>query len=130
MKVAQIARQQARELRKNQTEAEALLWSKLRDKQFMGLKFLRQHPIFYIYDNKRNYFIVDFYCHKNRLAIEVDGKIHLSQKEYDQLRTEFLEFKRLKILRFKNEEVLSNIEKVLDMIKNEIENNKEFNSVN
>ncbi len=58
----------ARELRKSLTEAERVLWSKLRNKKIEGLIFRRQHPI--------DIYIVDFYCHKYKMVIEVDGEIH------------------------------------------------------
>ena len=75
----------AKDLRKKQTEAEVLLWSKLKSRKCGGYKFRRQHPI-------RQY-IADFYCHEQRLVIEVDGKIHLSkdQREKDLNRTAELE---------------------------------------
>ncbi len=60
----------ARRLRKRQTKSEKLLWLALRNRQLGGLKFLRQHPI--------GHSIVDFYCHENRLVIEIDGGIHLN----------------------------------------------------
>ncbi len=60
----------ARRLRKRQTKSEKLLWQALRNRQLSDLKFLRQHPI--------GHSIVDFYCHENRLVIEIDGGIHLN----------------------------------------------------
>ena len=111
----------ARELRKNPTLAEKLLWDRIRNKQLMGLKILRQHPIFYKYDEKRNFFIPDFYCHELRLAIELDGKIHRKQKGYDQARTEILGFKDILVLRFTNDEVISDVDRVILEIKRIIE---------
>ena len=100
----------ARELRKQMTPAEKLLWSKLRNKAFFGLKFRRQHPI------KR--FIVDFYCHEQKLIVELDGSIHdeFDQLEYDQGRTIELEELGLKIIRFRNEEVFHATEDILNRI--------------
>lgn len=77
MTVTQFARQLAREFRKNPTPAEKQLWTKLRGKHLLGLKFLFQHPIFYRYENKKRFFVADFYCHKLKLVIEVDGGIHI-----------------------------------------------------
>jgi very-short-patch-repair endonuclease len=96
--------------RKRETDAEKLLWSKLRGKQFYGYKFRRQHPI--------SQFIVDFYCHELKLIIEVDGKIHnkAENKEYDETRTAELEKYELKILRLTNKEVEKNMEQVLHTI--------------
>ena len=62
--------EKAKILGKSETDAEKILWERLRNKQLLGLKFRRQHPI--------NIFIVDFYCHKIKLVVEVDGKIHLA----------------------------------------------------
>ena len=100
----------ARELRKNQTEAEEFLWAILRNRQFMNLKFRRQHQIF-------NY-IVDFYCHEINLIIECDGEIHLrkDQKEKDRERDKNLSEAGFRILRFPNEEIFQNTESVLKSI--------------
>jgi very-short-patch-repair endonuclease len=101
----------AKELRKSMTVAEEILWKHLRNNKLNGLKFRRQHPL--------DIFIADFYCHNKRLIIELDGGIHDTpeQKEYDEGRTFELEEKGFKILRFKNEEVINNIENVLFRIK-------------
>ena len=103
----------ARDLRKRMTEAEELLWSNLRDKKLDGLKFRRQHPIWR--------FIADFYCHKAKLVIELDGGIHqeIETKERDINRTAEIERFEIKVIRFTNEEVLENIEEVLFKIKEE-----------
>ena len=107
----------ARELRKNQTPAEKLLWANLRNRRLAGHKFLRQHPIAYLgYNNYHRYFIVDFYCAEKKLVIELDGKIHDFQKEYDENREAILTDLGLKVIRFKNEE-LEDIRNVLDKIK-------------
>jgi very-short-patch-repair endonuclease len=99
--------QNANLLRENMTIAEKLLWSRLNKCQ-LGVRFKAQHPI--------DIFIVDFYCHKYRLIIEVDGEIHLSQKEYDDGRTAELECFDLKIIRFTNEQVLTDIDWVVGEI--------------
>jgi very-short-patch-repair endonuclease len=116
----QLARKLARDLRTNLTEAEKRLWQKLRNKQLMGYKFLSQHPLFYIWNNKVKFFISDFYCHALRLVIEVDGGIHELQEEYDRARTELLSVKNIKVIRFKNSDVINNINKVLIQIKNQV----------
>ena len=100
--------QNAFELRKELTVAEKKLWTRLNKSQ-LGVRFKAQHPI--------DVFIVDFYCHKFKLVIEVDGDIHLSQKEYDDGRTAELERWDLRVIRFKNEEVLNDIEGVVRKIK-------------
>ena len=106
-------------LRRNETKAEKLLWEKLRNNQLEGLKFRRQHPV--------NIYIADFYCHKFKLIIELDGDYHdqEEQKQKDEVRTEVLRLNDLKIIRFKNEEVEQNINQVLITIKNKIEQLKE-----
>ena len=100
----------AKELRKNLTEAEKSLWTKLKGNQINGLRFKRQHPI--------GKFIVDFYCHKASLVIELDGSIHneLEVAERDKGREYELERLGLKVVRFTNKEVLENIEKVVENI--------------
>jgi len=104
----------AKELRNKLTTSEKLLGDELKENKLLGYKFRGQHPI--------GIYIVDFYAHKLKLVIEVDGKHHLNydQKIWDKERTEFLEFNGLKVLRFTNEEVLENIEFVIQKIKNEI----------
>ena len=106
-------------LRRNETIAEKLLWEKLRNNQLEGLKFRRQHPV--------NIYIADFYCHKFKLIIELDGDYHNQeeQKQKDEVRTEVLRLNGLKIIRFKNEEVEQDINQVLITIKNKIEQLKE-----
>jgi very-short-patch-repair endonuclease len=85
----------ARELRKNQTPAESLLWERLRNRRSNGLKFRRQHHI--------GRYIVDFYCAELRLVIELEGGIRQTpdQKEYDENRFDFLEANDMNILRLK-----------------------------
>jgi very-short-patch-repair endonuclease len=121
MSTTQLARQIARDLRRNPTPAESLLWQKLRDKEFNNLRFLRQYPVFYRYNDKKNFFIADFYCHELKLVIEVDGGIHKERIEYDGIRSEIMGIKDLSVIRFKNEEILSDVDKVLLVIKGEID---------
>lgn len=107
-----------RELRKNQTPSEKTLWEAVRNRKFEGLKFTRQYPI--IYNNigtKKLFFIADFYCHEKKLVIEVDGKIHDFQKDYDNNRDKVLQELGLQVVRFKNEE-LNNLSGVLERIRN------------
>jgi len=102
-----------RELRQTQTKAEEILWFELRNNK-LGAKFKRQNSI--------GGYIADFYCQKYKLIIELDGKIHDSNKaqEYDEIRDKFFTFLGYKVLRFKNEEVedKNKIEEVLKKIKN------------
>ena len=98
-------------MRKNTTEAEQLLWSKIHKNQINGLRFRRQHPI--------GKFIVDFYCHELLLVIELYGAIHnnLEVSERDEGREIELKKKGLKIIRFTNEEVKSDINTVISKIR-------------
>ena len=106
-----------RELRKKQTPAEEPLWHHLRNRNFSGLKFLRQHPICINSALGRSlYYIPDFYCHSERLVIEADGPVHLFKKEYDRNRDEVLAGLGLKILRFKNEDILADLDSVISII--------------
>ena len=96
------------------TEAEKILWEKLKSGGFQKYKFRRQHPI--------QRFIVDFYSHKLRLVIEVDGNYHEvdDQKKKDEERTELLEFQDLEIFRITNDEIFQDVEGVLELIKRKI----------
>jgi very-short-patch-repair endonuclease len=109
----------ARELRKEQTPAEELLWQKLRNRKLSGLKFDRQFPIVVpVYNHPSNYFIADFYCHEKKLVLKLDGDIHLGRRisEHDTARTHYLKQTGIRVLRFKNEEVLNNTGEVLKKI--------------
>jgi len=100
----------ARALRNNLTDAEQILWSRVRGKQVLGRQFYRQRPI-------GNY-IVDFYSPTTRLVIEVDGAHHFdtAQASYDQRRSEYLATLGLKVLRFDDRQVLLELDSVLEMI--------------
>ncbi len=97
-----------RELRKNPTDAEALLWENLRKKK-IGYRIRRQHAI--------DKFIVDFVCLIKRTVIEIDGEIHKFQKEYDKNRTEVIKEHGYSVIRFTNNEVLEDVGKVVKQIK-------------
>ena len=101
----------ARENRKKLTEAEHILWQYLRNRKLGGLKFRRQHPL--------GKFIADFYLHEAKLVIELDGDYHHEeeQKEYDSGRTYEIKELGIQVIRFTNNEVLKDIEKVLQTIK-------------
>ena len=95
-------------LRKNQTETEAAIWRRLRNRQLGGYKFRRQHSF--------PPYVVDFVCIEKALIIELDGGQHASAVDADQRRTEFLEHKGFRVVRFWNNEVLGNMEDVLERI--------------
>jgi very-short-patch-repair endonuclease len=107
-------------LRRNQTEAEAKLWSYLRKHQINGVGFRRQHAI-------GNY-IVDFCAPSNKLIIELDGSQHLEQEEYDSERTKFLESRGYKVIRFWNNDVLKSINDVISEIQLTLEGQIEQNT--
>ena len=107
----------ARELRKRQTPAEVILWNKLRNRQFLRKKFLRQHPIFFNSEGDESFFIADFYCRELKLVIELDGKGHELQKEYDSFRTHIINEFCVKVVRFRNEEIDVNVNHVLEQLK-------------
>ena len=105
-RAARHTREAARQLRKNMTPAEQLLWQHLRRRQLGGWYFRRQHPL--------GEFIVDFYGAKARLIIEIDGPIHDRQADYDRQRSALLErMKGHRVIRFSNDEVMNDLESVL-----------------
>ena len=116
MKYEQI-KEITRNLRNNATPEEKKLWHYIRKRQVHGRKFLRQHAIIYDSAGDEHFFYVpDFFCYKEKLAIELDGKIHLYKKSEDKRRDEILNDLGINVLRVRNEE-LQNIDKVLKKIK-------------
>ncbi|PNV67227.1 endonuclease domain-containing protein [Enteroscipio rubneri] len=105
--------QRANTMRNNQTYYERLLW----------LHFLRTYPISFVPQKVIGNYIVDFYCRKARLSIELDGDSHYSirQREYDRVRTTFFEVLEIKELRFTNTEVVENFEGVCEAIHIEVQ---------
>lgn len=103
-------KQTSRDLRNNMTEAEKLLWSKLRNKQILGVQFYRQKPILN--------FIVDFYCPSANLVIECDGSQHYTNEglEADRVRDEALAQLGLRVLRFDNGQVFRELDGVVQVI--------------
>ena len=102
--------QNAKDLRHRQTQAEAKLWSLLRNRQLKGKKFRRQHAI--------GSYVADFYCKECKLAVELDGNFHVDveAKEYDHSRTASLNELDITVLRFWNDEVLRQPDNVLKKI--------------
>jgi very-short-patch-repair endonuclease len=105
--VKKRTRVRARELRREMTPAEEALWERLRDRQILGLKFRRQTPI--------DRYIPDFCCPELRLVVEVDGEVHEadSQAEHDRNRDAYLRSLGYLVLRFSNEQVLTESRSVL-----------------
>ena len=103
-------KEHARRLRKNMTDTERFLWSRIRGKQLNGYQFYRQRPI--------GNFIVDFYCPAARLVIELDGGQHFEEegKTRDMLRDDYLRGIGIKVLRFSDRDVFKNIEGVIEEI--------------
>jgi very-short-patch-repair endonuclease len=96
-----------RVLRKNQTPQEVILWSRLREGR-LGYKFRRQHSF--------GPYIADFYCPERKLVIEVDGSQHLDQEAYDEKRTRFFEGRGLRVVRFWNKDINTNLTAVVEQI--------------
>jgi very-short-patch-repair endonuclease len=98
----------AKELRKDMTKSERILWNYLRRSRQNGMYFRRQHPY--------GIYFLDFYCFEANLAVEIDGKIHLDQKEYDLEKTKYLESSGLNVLRIENEDIDNRIDWVIELI--------------
>ncbi len=107
-RVNKFSHRKAKEMRHEMTFAEARLWRELRGNKFQGLHFRRQQVI--------QGYIVDFYCHALHLVIEVDGDIHANQQVEDAERENRLIAIGLQVIRFQNDEVISDIQAVLDRI--------------
>lgn len=103
-----------KELRKNQTESEKILWQYLRNRQLNGYKFFRQYGI--------GEYIADFYSSQLKLVIEIDGDSHFTDEaaEYDKIRTQFFNSLGIEVIRFTNEDVIRNIEGVIYRISERI----------
>jgi len=113
----EVAKQRSRELRKKQTIAEGIFWEAVRNRRFLGLKFYRQHPLFFDYLGKETFFIADFFCHERNLVVEIDGKIHDYREDHDQLRTFIINMMGIKVVRFRNEEIENDLGDVLKKLK-------------
>ena len=105
-----VGRYQVRDLRRNSTEAEKILWERLRNRKLQGLRFVRQCPV--------GPFVADFCCRDRRIIIEVDGEIHATEQNAasDQERDAYLRGQSYIVLRFTNAEILTDLETVLRKI--------------
>ncbi len=112
----------AKELRKDETEAEKRLWTRLNRNQIQGLQFRRQHPI--------NIFIADFFCLKINLVIEIDGSIHeiFEYAEHDMGRSEVLNDFGITVIRYTNEQVLNDLDRTVNQIETIVK--KMLNDIN
>lgn len=99
----------AKEFRFSPTRSEKIMWNVLKNRQFLNLKFRRQHVI--------QGFIVDFYCHKLRLVIEIDGGIHKKQLKEDIERQKIIEDENINFFRIESKEVENNLNQVLNRLK-------------
>lgn len=113
-KAPQYVTDLARRLRLRQTKTEGILWASLRNRKLGEAKFRRQRPL--------GRYIADFYCYDVRLVIELQGEVHnlAEQQAYDAVRQEIIEQRGIRVLIFKNEEVIHDLERVLAVILNAI----------
>ena len=114
----------SKDLRRSLTPEEAVLWSQLKAHKLNGSKWRKQHPV--------EPYILDFYCASAKLCIELDGQSHYTfhGSREDDIRTQFLNSKGIRVIRFENRLIWDNLQGVLDIIKTELENkdieNKEY----
>ena len=108
-----LTRDVARRLRRDQTDAERILWLRLRNSQLEGFKFRRQFAI--------GPFFADFCCQEAELVVELDGSQHADQSDTDERRTQFLRQAGYRVLRFWNHEVTSELDEVLQRIADALE---------
>ncbi len=118
--IPEIIKVASRDLRKNMTEAEILLWENLKARKLNGLKFWRQSPTYVYTENSwlDRYVIPDFLCSEYKLIIELDGSIHNKQEVYllDGEKEKLLKNNWYKVIRFQNKEILQNLHTVLQKI--------------
>ena len=116
----EVAKKICRDLRINATLTENKFWERVRNRKFLGKKFYRQYPIFFDTLGKETFYVADFYCHEEKLVIELDGKIHKYQKDNNKLRTELINEKGIRVVRFKNEAIEKDIDKVFNKLKKKL----------
>jgi very-short-patch-repair endonuclease len=117
-KLIEISKVISRDLRKYSTEAEKILWEALRRKNLDGKKFYRQYVIFHDITGRETFFVSDFYCHSEKLIIELDGKYHEDQLPQDAERTKISNYLSLRVIRFNNDDVINDLKNVLEKIRN------------
>jgi len=111
-----LVKRTARQLRKEQTKSESVLWQLLRDRKLQDKKFLRQYPIVFNWEGKRRFFVADFYCHETRLVVELDGDVHIRRKDHDKARDHIMKSMGINVIRISNEDMASNVKKVISSI--------------
>jgi len=123
MKTPDIIKQAARNLRKNMTDAEIILWNFIQWEK-LWIQFLRQKPIYVFTENSwlDRYIIPDFYCHKKRIILEIDGSIHNLKEVYelDCYKEKLMKNRWFTIIRIKNEDIRTDINTVIQWIKSHI----------
>jgi very-short-patch-repair endonuclease len=112
--VKEIKKRFARQLRKDETKAEKLVWETIRNRKFRGFKFRRQHVV--------QGFVLDFYCQEVKLGIEIDGAVHYKRKDYDRLRQDIIESKGINVIRIKNRDILNDKSSILKKMRKSIAN--------
>jgi len=110
-------REITRYLRKRQTPAEKVFWDAVRNRKLENKKFLRQYPVVFEYNNAKRFFIADFYCAEHRLVVEIDGKIHERQADYDRMREWVINELGYTVVRFRNEDVIGGVDDVLRVVR-------------
>jgi len=115
--LAMAAKQLCRKLRKSQTDTEFAFWQIVRNRQVLGFKFYRQYPLFFEYYGRERFFITDFFCFEKTLVVEIDGKIYDYQQDYDALRTHIINTLNIKVIRFRNEEIVHDLDNVMRKLK-------------
>jgi len=107
-------KERRRELRRSQTDAEKAFWARVRNKQFLGMKFFRQYGV--------GPYILDFYCPAIKLAVELDGGQHNQDenREYDAARSAYLKANGIEVIRYWNNEVLCEIDGVLTQLEQKV----------
>ena len=109
----QIINDQVKTLRKRTTKAEKILWEELRNRKFLGYKFYRQYPVIYDLLGYETFYVLDFYCHERKVAVELDGEIHKFKIKNDRKRENILVTLGIRVMRFKNFEIENDINNVL-----------------
>ena len=109
-----------KDLRRKSTKAEKILWEYLRNRNLAGFKFKRQYSV--------DSFIIDFYCPKVKLGIEVDGEVHFTEeaKNYDENRSGFLSDFGIDIIRFRNDDIYNNLKVVLNTIEDKLKKSEKL----
>jgi very-short-patch-repair endonuclease len=114
-------RELTRHLRRTSTPAEQKFWQLVRMRKINDEKFLRQYPIVFESDGITRRFIADFCCCDRKLVVELDGPVHEKQKDYDALRTEIIHRFGYRVIRFTNDEIRFEQDRVIDRLKKELE---------